>query len=609
MLLESPGSISCVSGTEAPNNKGIRKLEIALWIGSLVLGLLSLWLVKFRIYSDGVSYLEIASRYRSGAWNQAINSYWSPLYSWILALMGWILRPTAQWEVPMLHLVNFLVFAASLFTFRFFLRQMTLMIMDNGGLQTGYTRRAWVLSAYFIFLWGALALTPLGLVTPDGITNLLLYSVAGIVVTIKRGDTSTRRFATLGGLLAFCYFARAAFFIAPAIFTLTLLGLVRPIRVAVKGSLTVIAVFAVLVAPWIAIISKSKGYLTFGESGKLNYGWEVSAIERSTNWQGGPGKQGLPIHATRKVMDSPPVFEFNGPIQATYPPWYDPSWWYEGLKPAATLSQQATTTFRNIRVVGAILLGAPGFLWCLLCSIADIEMRDRIRGLLLSTWWCWGPMLSLIACYSLVFIDTRYIASALVISVLSLVGCAFSGPLGSTPARLAVWATSAICVGFLAFPTAVEVYMVCSDLAHGRETVPNTQFLLSRELSESGLKKGMKIAYIGNSMNADWARLLGLRIVAEVPVRFERNTDLLLKIIVNTENLKTYWRSGLPTQQKVLNKFRGAGADAVVADLVPDWANTAGWIRMQTSVYKEEGNAWTYLRFLNPQGVAANQRE
>src|SRR5579859_6569398 len=417
------------SEVQASRTRSMCRTERTWWIVSLGLGLLALWVRKYAIYSDGISYLEIAAKYRAGDWKGAVNAYWSPLYSWILAGAGWLLRPSAQWEVPMLHLVNFLAFAGSLFTFRFLLRQLTLFATENGGLQTDQEYRSWISVAYALFLWGGLFLTPPYLVTPDAVTNLLLYMVAGVVMIIGRGNTAPWLFAVLGFLLGLCFYARTAFFVAPVLFVLPLLALVRPFWSGVQRSLISVALFGILAVPWVAVISQIKGHWTIGESGKLNYGWEVGGARRSTHWQGGPGAADLPIHPTRKLTDTPPVYEFGAPIDATYPPWYDPSYWYEGLTPRLDLRRQLRTTLLNLRLAVGILLCAPGLIWCVWRAVSDPTFRRRAGKLLAQTWWCWLPSLCLIVYYSLVFIERRYIASATVIIALTALAAGFCSSL------------------------------------------------------------------------------------------------------------------------------------------------------------------------------------
>ncbi len=282
---------------QASRTRSMGPTESAWWIASLGLGLLAFWFRKYFIYSDGISYLEIAAKYRAGDWKGAVNAYWSPLYSWILAAAGWLLRPSARWEVPMLHLVNLLAFAGSLFTFRFFLRQLTLFVMDHGGLRTEREYRSWISVAYALFLWGRSLPDPPSLVTPDAVTNLLLYAIAGVVIVIRRGNAAPRLFATLGFLLVLCFYARAAFFVAPAFFTLPLLATVKPFRIAVRGSLITLAIFAALAAPWVVLLSRMTGHLTVGESGKLNYGWEV-VRHQTFHSLAGRARHGGPPHSS-----------------------------------------------------------------------------------------------------------------------------------------------------------------------------------------------------------------------------------------------------------------------------------------------------------------------
>jgi hypothetical protein len=576
---------------------GADRTEKIWWSISLALGLLSLWFVKYVIYSDGISYLEIASQYRSGNWGDAVNSYWSPLYSWVLAISGWALRPSATWEVPTLHLVNFLAFAGSLFTFRFFLRRLECLVMERGGLRSSRERRAWVSAAYAVFLWSGLVLTPPELVTPDAITNLLLYGIAGIVIRIWRENGGARQFATLGLLLGICYLTRAAFFIAPAFFLATLLCSVRPVRRTARNCVITACVFGAVSAPWVLAISRKAGHWTAGESGKLNYAWEVRGMTRSIHWQGGSPQDGRPLHPTRQLMDKPAVFEFAWPIHATYAPWYDPSWWYAGINPKFNFADQVKALAVNLRLAVATVLVAPGFLWAL-WNISMSRQRKIVRASLLRLWWCWTPPLCLIGGYALVFIDTRYIASAAAIVVLTIVGAGFSCSLTVPSARAASRIATLTCVSFFVYPVLVQLYSLINDWRHGREMYPNTQYETSRELAELGLQRGTKIAYIGNGMNADWSRLLGTPIVADIPVRFERDHGLFLDVIVNRKEIESYWRAAPETKQKVLDLLRAAGARAVVADLVPSWADTTGWVRLSTQIYKREGNGATYLRFL-----------
>src|SRR5262245_66056250 len=55
------------------------------------------------INPDGISYLDVASAYARGDFAEAVNAYWSPLYSWLLAAVFTLMRPTAYWECTVAH--------------------------------------------------------------------------------------------------------------------------------------------------------------------------------------------------------------------------------------------------------------------------------------------------------------------------------------------------------------------------------------------------------------------------------------------------------------------------------------------------------------------------
>ena len=91
-----------------------KKLAWCLRTIAVVLAVAQTWKSRYIIFSDGISYLEIAEAYSQQDWMNAINSYWSPLYSWVLAAFSAVLSPHPAWSVPMLHAVNFLSFSARL---------------------------------------------------------------------------------------------------------------------------------------------------------------------------------------------------------------------------------------------------------------------------------------------------------------------------------------------------------------------------------------------------------------------------------------------------------------------------------------------------------------
>ena len=99
----------------------LKQVRAVAWVSLVVAGLIQAWNTRHFIFSDGVSYLEIASYYAAGDWHSALNSYWSPLYSWILALVIALFRPNPYWYPALLHAINYLTFLTSLLAFETFL--------------------------------------------------------------------------------------------------------------------------------------------------------------------------------------------------------------------------------------------------------------------------------------------------------------------------------------------------------------------------------------------------------------------------------------------------------------------------------------------------------
>src|SRR5207302_7251773 len=105
----------------APVHAGYKWLRICCWCVALTLGAADAWSTRFDANPDGISYLDIGNAYWRGDWHNAINAYWSPLYSWILGFFLKVLKPSAYWEYPVAHLVNFLIYLSALGSFEFFL--------------------------------------------------------------------------------------------------------------------------------------------------------------------------------------------------------------------------------------------------------------------------------------------------------------------------------------------------------------------------------------------------------------------------------------------------------------------------------------------------------
>ncbi|MGB7603709.1 MAG: hypothetical protein WBM24_25650, partial [Candidatus Sulfotelmatobacter sp.] len=318
-------------------------VERSFLILCVALGLIQLWISRYAMVSDGVSYLDVGDAYFRGDWAAAVNGYWSPLYSWCLGLALHIFKPSLRWEFITVHFVNLVIYLMALLSFRFFLHSVLRSVREQAAecAQDVLPLPEWALLGlgYSVFLWASLVLIDPGLVTPDLLVAAIVFLIGGYLVELRVHELYGK-FAMFGVLCGAAYLGKAIMF--PLGFGL--LGILllsgRLSKKRICGVLLSALLFLTVSSPFIAALSKQKGRLTFGDSGTLNYASLVNPGAPQVHWQGQPVGSGTPKHTTRQVLEDPPVYEFAEPVAGTYPPWYDPSYWNEGVRPSFRLRAQ-----------------------------------------------------------------------------------------------------------------------------------------------------------------------------------------------------------------------------------------------------------------------------
>ena len=280
-------------------------------------------------------------------------------------------------------------------------------------------------------------------------------------------------------------------------------------------------------------------------------------------------------------MDSPVVFEFAVPIAGTYPPWYDPTYWYAGVTPHFSFEGQWPVFFGYFKYWLVLLLTTPGIVvtlaWNLRSSGAALSAVQRIG---------WLVTLPLIASgmFCLVVVDKRHVAVFLAVIAMALWGVAYYGI--RRPKRIVVlvaaWISAAAVV---AFPTALGSMVMLLDVVRGAERQHNPAWTISQGMTQAGLRPGDRIGYIGCSVNAYWARLSGAKIVADLNYLTELNDDLPRTLRVNASEIDKFWAADEGTQARVLDAFTKAGASFAVADHIPANARLEGWVRADEQTY------------------------
>lgn len=557
------------------------RLRAFFWCLAIVLGALHVWAYRNDLNPDSVSYIEMAEAAVRSGWHALFSAYWSPLYPTLLSISFRILYPSMYWEFTVVHAVNFVVSLADLFCFEFFLRELLAARKTEIGLKDDLRpvpEKVFWIWGYLLFIWSNQFWLRPEQVNPDIIVAGLVYLATALLLRVYRGRADWLAFAVLGVVLGVAYLAKTAMFPLSFLFlacAFLLFGRARGSYLqGLARSTLALAIFAMIAAPLIVMISKEKHRPTFGDSGKIAYAQFVDGASFMTHWQGEPAGTGVPAHPTRRVSINPRIYEFAQPVAGSYPPWYDPSYWYEGISAHFSLRGQLWVLFKSANIYFK-LFSRSGALYVVFLALILLvrktgkwEWGER-RFLLV-----WFPSLGALGMYALVLVKQRYVsgfALVLVLWILSSARISFAGE--------GVFRKRAILATILA-PAVAMMWAATLNLrdvirnpyfgvagAFGRS--PYDQQIVADGLRDMGIIPGTQVASIGSGLEEYWAHLAEVRIIAEIP---EKGASFLA-----VDPLR---------RREVLNKFLELGAKAVVTKNAAVAHSTEGWQQVgQTQYY------------------------
>jgi len=539
-----------------------------------VFGWAQTWTSRHAVNSDAVSYLDIGDAYFRGDWNAAVNSMWSPLYSWLLGAAMFVFQPSIEWEYPVAHFVNFGLYLFAFFGFEIFLREIRRDRTENREkfIAEHINLPEWVFSliGYLIFVWATLVLIKIKHIVPDLCVAAIVFLTAGLLVRLRRSD-NLWLFVLFGIVLGIGYLAKAPLLPIGSVFFCCLFWMTKD-RLHWRRNLAVSAIcFAVFAAPFIIALSLSKNKITFSENGRINYAWHVNSVKKA-HWQGEAGGAGTPVHATRKILDEPAVYEFGSPIAATYPVWYDPSYWYEGVelqfdpkKQTRKIVGQTAVELLPIFSFYGVFLAAGFFILLFFTGEKRVFLRSAAKY-----WFLLIPSLAAILMYLLIHVESRYVAP---FAAIILVGSAAGVDAVRFKNRTAAIIILVAAIGVSIFPATFSALQSnAADLIAGRNT-GDGYVLAAQQAKICGVEAGDKIASVGraNDYAAIWARLTKTRIVAE---------------IYEPKDVEYFWQADKTVKEKVFRAFAESGAKFIVARNVPAFVVGEGWQRLlETDVY------------------------
>ena len=568
--LPADGTMEFTAPKLGKEPKYAHRVRAIFLVATILVSAFLTWSVRFSINVDGLSYLDIADAYWRRDWGTAINAYWSPLYSWVLGLGLWALRPSSYWQFPVVQFVNFLISLVALrcFDYFWFRRDDIFLCVSSDPSNKQYATFpswAWMVLGYTLFIWTITRATIVSVVTPDLLLAALVYLAAGLIVRIRAGHTGFKAFSLLGVVLGLGYLCKAAMFVfAFVFFGVSFLAGGNP-RKASARVLAALALFLVISSPFIIAISWSKGRFTIGDTAKINYAWGVNQSAPFFNWQGGDPAAGTPRHSTRKLLSVPALYEFVTPIGGTYPPHYDPSYWNEGLTPRLRFWQQARAlvtssySFYTSFFLPQSGLIAMTILVLLLGGSASATIR-RIA----ENWHLWVPGCAAIAMYALVTLEHRYVGP-FVLLIWAAVLPAIRLQDSAVSRKILTYVT--LIAAFTLFLSVAE--QVGTRLYEWKERSTNRYWEVEEGLHRLGIQPGDKVASLGTAYNAYWARLARVKVVAEIP----------------SSEVETFWAASDQVKSNVFTTCAQMGVKAIVTREIPTVLPEPLWQRVGNTGY------------------------
>jgi hypothetical protein len=516
------------------------RLLIVIALVSLVIGALSAWLSRSDMNPDGLSYLDLSDRLMAVDLPGMVNGYWGPMYPVLIAGVRIVLRPSAPYEFRAVHVANFIAFGIGLLTFSRFIQELA---RRSSSTEPG--RTSIVLWGYALFLWSSITQVTVAIVTPDLLLSAVIWLIAFLV--LKAADDRPLFSVALGIACGFAFLTKSVMF--PMAVPMLLAGLPR--RRMLRAALLSVLAFACVAGPWIGALSRQKGRLTFGDTGKLAYALFIDDTAYYTHWHGAPAGSGTPTHPTRQVFEHPTAYEFNGPIHATYPPWFDPSYWNEGMRTHFDFRGHVRAAVETAKTYYVLFVKTQ---WAF-AGLAILAMISRWRRPPAEAVRIGVPAVVALGLYGVLHVEGRYVGPFMVLLFMSV--------LISVDVDWRIWrAVSAVVVVSLLVATIVELMKQYPT----RSALP-PEWPIAAALHSNGLRDGDGVASVGTVIGASWPRLARAHVVAEIP----------------TASVTDFWNAEPDAQRRLFAAIRNSGARVIVGAVPESCPAAAGWTRIPDS--------------------------
>lgn len=534
----------------------------------LLMALIMLGYVQYDPYQidgDAVSYMDIASSILHGRWHEIVNGLWNPGYPALLALGKLLTHAGRMQELYVFYWVNYCIFLGSIACTWFFIQS---ILQARSLFSTKHSEIEWTFSASQIFLIGYATVFlswqnefSLGKIRVDGLFASLLLLAFGFL--FRAVFTPSLLFDVgVGCSLGLAYLVKSPGFVLAAgiFFLLATYKIVAPETKYRRWRIGIsIVAFSLVSDPYITALSMQKGRFDVGDSARLNYAWYVSGTEPEhllNNQHSRFGDAAVNLqHSEIQMPSSPIVMYFPHFQHATYGPWFDPSYFNEGVKPRFNLLAQLQLTIQQSRhlflftVIHADVLALLAF--CIVCGM-QAGRALCLRWILVMIYVI---LLFSIAMYLCVHFLDRYIAGQFWAACIATFAILTYNKSKHTSLLKGASAFFAIVIVLHGVQSVVELRQTAllSGVEYGWQRT--TEFDTASKLLATGILPGDSVScFRACNTGAYWARLAGIHVNSAI-------YDPLS--MLDTDYGPKLWQ-GLPDKSKALQALRSVGDKALV---------------------------------------------
>jgi hypothetical protein len=528
---------------------------------------------RVRYSGDAISYLNMVRAIHVGDWKLAFSSYWGLGYPLLISFVTPLFPATPAGEWVAVHVLNLVILVATFCSF--YLLVGTAMRLVGSDTILADTRKHifLLLGSFAIFLSIELTMDNISRIGPDLLVSGLVFAACAML--LKLADRPTTKGAlTLGAILGLGFVVKAIFLPLTLVFAFTVFVALWKKRPRFRYLALVLAAAGVFAVPYVGGLSWAAGHFTYGDAGPLNYAWNVNKLEPGGLWQGQPPGYGTPIHPAKMVSESPHVYLFDGPFAVTFSPFFNPPYYYQGYRRFFSLKAQihefAGNVFRLVKVLRfQFVLYAVILAW-ILARVASSKSEPRSKPAL-KLWPLLFISLAGTGTYLLVFLEARYVASFLAMTLLVLLLSVAKQDTSNSRRPVLIALLLLCCIGTLVANAHDSDRDLFGHFRRHELFSDDPQWKAAIYLRQNGLHPGDKVAIMSDLVSATrstWSYIDDVQIVG-----------ILGGSLLETQTLDfdTFWHSSAETQRLTLDNFHHTGARAVVALTKPDGIDAPGW--------------------------------